>query len=53
MSLISKFNFNYHFKVLTELLSNNKYEDFLLNLSELSKRKRIHFSINECFCPEF
>ena len=54
MSLISKFNFNYHFKVLTELLSNNKYEDFLLNLTELSKKKKdTFFQLMNAFVPNF
>ena len=54
MSLISKFNFNYHYKVLTELLSNNKYEEFLLNLIDLSKKKKDTFvQLMNTFAPNF
>ena len=52
MSLISKFNFNYHYKVLTELLSNNKYEEFLLNLIDISINKKDTFvRLEATFAP--
>lgn len=44
MSLISKFNFNYHFKILSDLLDKNQLENFIKELTNLSKNKKDTFS---------